>query len=159
MLCEGLRVKGNLGDSEEAREQDAQKSVPQGEGKAGALEIERVSFWFTGVKGQRQGMQGLGFGNRASSIELGRQEWEIVPSHIRVVQPCLGRIWKLVLRRCRVLTRQTSVKGSRRQCCRTQSAKQFVVALSSSCVLWWRIAVVEVALSRRNLRSWRSVSS
>jgi len=75
MLCEGLRVKGNLGDSEEAREQDAQKSVPQGEGKAGALEIERVSFWFTGVKGQRQGMQGLGFGNRASSTELGRREW------------------------------------------------------------------------------------
>ena len=75
MLCEGLRVKGSLGDSEEAREQDDQKSGPQGEGKAGALEIERVSFWFTGVKGQRQGMQGLGFGNRASSTELGRQEW------------------------------------------------------------------------------------
>jgi len=159
MLCEGLRVKGNLGDSEEAREQDDQKSGPQGEGKAGALEIERVSFWFTGVKGQRQGMQGWGFGNRASSTELGRQEWEIVPSHIRVVQPCLGRIWKLVLRRCRVLTRQTSVKASRQRCCQAQSAKQFVVALSSSCVLWWRIAVVEVALSRRNLRSWRSVSS
>ena len=159
MLCEGLRVKGNLGDSEEAREQDVQKSVPQGGGKAGALEIERVSFWFTGVKGQRQGMQGWGFGNRASSTESGRQEWEIVPSHIRVVQPCLGRIWKLVLRRCRVLTRQTSVKASRQQCCQAQSAKQFVVALSSSCVLWWRIAVVEVALSRRNLRSWRSVSS
>ena len=65
MVYEGLRVKGNLGDSEEAREQDDQKSGPQGEGKAGALEIERVSFWFTGVKGQRrdrQGMQGLGFG-------------------------------------------------------------------------------------------------
>ena len=77
MLCEELRVKGNLGDSEEAREQDVQKSVPQGGGKAGALEIERVSFWFTGVKGQRrdrQGTQGLGFGNRASSTELGRQE-------------------------------------------------------------------------------------
>ena len=75
MVYEGLRVKGNLGDSEEAREQDGQKSAPQGEGKVGALEIERVSFWFTGVKGQRQGMQGLGFGNRASSTELGRQEW------------------------------------------------------------------------------------
>ena len=117
MLCEGLRVKGNLGDSEEAREQDGQKSAPQGEGKVGTLEIERVGFRFTGVKGQRQGMQGLGFRNRASSTELGRQEWEIVPSHIRVVQPCLGRIWKLVLRRCRVLTRQTSVKASRQQCC------------------------------------------
>jgi len=38
------------------------------------LEIERVGFRFTGVKGQRQGMQGLGFRNRASSTELGRQE-------------------------------------------------------------------------------------
>ena len=80
MLCEGLRVKGNLGDSEEAREQDdakgcesrgiweirkkpvsktSRKVSHRGGGKAGALEIERVSFWFTGVKGQRQGMQGL----------------------------------------------------------------------------------------------------
>ena len=33
MVHEGLRVKGNLGDSEEAREQDGQKSAPQGEGK------------------------------------------------------------------------------------------------------------------------------
>ena len=74
MVHEGLRVKGNLGDSEEAREQDGQKSAPQGEGKVGTLEIERVSFRFTGVKGQRQGMQGLGFRNRASSTELGRQE-------------------------------------------------------------------------------------
>ena len=137
----------------------SRKVSHRGGGKAGALEIERVSFWFTGVKGQRQGMQSWGFGNRASSTELGRQEWEIVPSHIRVVQPCLGRIWKLVLRRCTVLTRQTSVKASRQRGCQAQSAKQFVVALSSSCVLWWRVAVVEVALSRRNLRSWRSVSS
>ena len=77
-MYEGLRVRGNLGDSEEAREQEGQKSAPQGKGRAGVLEIERVSFWFTGVKGQRrdrQGTQGLGFGNRASSTELGRQEW------------------------------------------------------------------------------------
>ena len=58
----------------EDRQQDGQKSAPQGEGKVGTLEIERVGFRFTGVKGQRQGMQGLGFRNRASSTELGRQE-------------------------------------------------------------------------------------
>ena len=69
MVHEGLRVRGNLGDSEEDWQQDGQKSAPQGEDIVGTLEIERVSFWFTGVKGQRrdrQGMQGLGFGNRAS---------------------------------------------------------------------------------------------
>ena len=50
MLCEGLRVKGNLGDSQEARAQEGQKSAPQGKCKAWALEIARVSFEFAGVK-------------------------------------------------------------------------------------------------------------
>ena len=40
----------NLGDSEEARAQEGQKSAPQGKCKAWALEIARVSFEFAGVK-------------------------------------------------------------------------------------------------------------
>ena len=42
--------QGNLGDFQEARAQEGQKSAPQGKCKAWVLEIARVSFEFAGVK-------------------------------------------------------------------------------------------------------------
>ena len=81
-----MRVRGNLGDSQEAGAQEGQKSAPQGKCKVWFWEIERVGFEFAGVKGQhrgRQGMQGLGFGEiaRVPLSQVGKKGGIVVWSY------------------------------------------------------------------------------
>jgi len=72
MLCEGLRVKGNLGDSEEAREQDDAKGCES----RGIWEIQKKPVSKTSRKVSHRGEARLGlwksselaFGSQASKV-------------------------------------------------------------------------------------------
>ena len=80
-MYEGLRVRGIWEILRKPVRKRARKVPLKGNARLGLWKSRELALSSQASKGQRrgrQGMRGLGFGNRASTTKSGRQEWGIV---------------------------------------------------------------------------------